>query len=325
LVLKRNIVCLSLLAAVQSLAPCWSTGPQEGKDQRVLHFPEKRSLGTIFVVPPDRPVMSKAYWHNGLAAIGEVRVPKKANLLLRVGYAAIQDPSALAAQSTVGFAGLDLSRVEANDMTVGAISDFTSLKALDLRDTSVTDKGIKSLTKLKNLEDLIIGGTAITDLGLSLILPISTLKYLCVDRTAVSFIKSKNIQQCPHLQRLSAKGCRISDESMIAFSHLPSLSQLDLCSNPKVTAGALMQLNAVPTLHTIYLEDTGVTARDLPVVLKLCARSPALTRISVSGRSFTAANLMQWRHALPRVTILSGQYQGDNNLDARQIIVPDGY
>jgi hypothetical protein len=320
--LKRNIARLFFFLAAISLAPGYPAGPADADHEKIIHFPDKTSLGTFFVVPPGHSVQAKSNWPNARPAKGIVHVPQGSNIALRVSYTAIEDPSLLLAYGPDGFAGLDFSRVEADDKTVARLGELTGLRSLDLRDTEITNQGLNSLAKLKNLEYLLLDGTAISDVGLSSVFPIHTLATLSLDRTAVSLSKATNIQQCEHLQSLSARGCRIADEGMAALSNLSDLQILDLSSNPKITTNGLLQLSALKKLRHLCIEDTAITSKDLPVIQKMTRLMPSLRRITLRGKSFTDAKTTQWQQAFPHLKIVASQEKEEVKKDAPEIFAP---
>lgn len=323
--LNRNILRFVLCLFVVSTASSFAAGTNDARDpksERIVHFPDSTSLGSLFVLPPEHSIIPKNWWRNSRPARGTISVPKNANLALRVDYDAIQDPSLLTANGPDCFVTLDCSRVEADDKTVAKLSELTGLRALDLRQTDVSDQGLKPLSRLRNLEFLLLDQAVITDRGLSSLLPLPSLKTLSVNQTAISFKGVTSIQQCKQLESVSARGCRITDEGLASFSHLPELRSLDLTSNPKVTANGLLQLSASKKLKFLDLENTAINAKDLPVIQKLKQAIPSLRRVVLCDASFTKEKAQEWQHALPRMQLLISQDNAGAKQDARVIFAP---
>jgi hypothetical protein len=97
--------------------------------QTVLHFPDRLSLGELYLVSDQYPAASKGAEVQRFVgkATGLVSVPKGSKLLLRVSDAATQQPSFLTANGPCAFAGLDFINVKADDKAMAKIGALTGL------------------------------------------------------------------------------------------------------------------------------------------------------------------------------------------------------
>jgi Leucine-rich repeat (LRR) protein len=268
---------------------------------RILHFPERVSLGKLLYQPQyasllaDKTKLGKAQ--------GAVTVPKLANLWLEVGYAAAQDPSLLTAYSPDFFAGLDLRKVEIDDATLAKWAALKGLQALDLTDAGISDLGLKSLSGLNKLAALDLTGTLITNQGLASLATLPALTFLTLDRTKIGDKGLPVLQQCHHLQNLSLSRCSITDDGLASIAKCQDLHNLVLNYNPQITAKSLLRLSSLKQLNYLSVRTTGLTAADLPVIQNLCRQLPYLSRLAVRDKSFTEAAIRQWQQALPNVTL----------------------
>jgi hypothetical protein len=269
---------------------------------RTLHFPDHTSLGVLYWLPPECKVRVDSKQSSKVGeAKGVVGVPKRANLLLKVGNFAANDPSLLTAYGPNFFAALNFGAVDTDDKTLAKISELTGLQALDLRESDLSDQGLKGLSKLKKLEELYLSRTSVSDQGLDWLLPLGSLKKLVLDQTKISNNGLKSIQKCRNLQDLAMSNCHITDAGLASLATLSELTSLELDSNKGITAKGLMQL-AGSKLIWLSIRDTSVTAKDLPVVEKLSEKIPSLKFITVNGKSFTSAAVREWQFALPHIS-----------------------
>ncbi len=273
--------------------------PSAANEEKVLHFPDRTSLGLLQFMPRKR---------NKVEALGTVRVPKMTRIYLKVGYAAGQDPSLLTAYGPDCFTGLDFSRVETDDTTVAKISVLSGLRSLDLRDADLSVEGIKSVSKMKNLEDLKLERTPVTDQCLAWLIPLRSLKRLSVDQTKITDDGLRNIQKCTKLETLGISHCHITDAGLRSLATLPELKELELSGNPGITAKGLLQLTDLKKLKALRIRQT-VTAKDLQIIKMLSQKVPSLHYIEVKDRSFTSAAMWKWQQALPNVAVEVAQSQ----------------
>lgn len=96
---------------------------------------------------------------------------------------------------------LNLSGTNANNVSLEAIQELTSLEALNLADTKVNSKGMKYLKKLTNLEELNVAKTLVADDGLEELVDLKKLKKLNVLGSLASGMGLKNA--IPGLQVIS--------------------------------------------------------------------------------------------------------------------------
>lgn len=275
-----------------------------GDELRILHFPEKTSLGTLYCYPADWSVYKG---RRGCRKVGEargtVRVPQGARLLLHVGYAAAQNPSLLTAYGADFFAGLEMGKVETDDTTINKISELTGLQSLDLRESELTDQGVIQLSKLKNLEELNLGRTDVTDKGAVALAVLRSLNDLTLNQTRISDNALKSIQKCRNISRLYLSDCHLTDAGLPSIASLTQLTQLILDGNKGITATGLLQLSSLKSLKRLYVRDTAITAKDLKAIEKLKKEIPALNFISLNDKSFTPLVVSQWQAALRPVAV----------------------
>ena len=230
-----------------------------------------------------------------------MRVPKTANLALKVSYAAVTDPTLLSAYGPDFFAYLDFSKVETDDRVFAVISKLTNLQALNLDGADLSNQGLKDLSNLRQLQYLYLSRSGITDRTLEW-LPTGSLEQLISNQTKISDRGLKSIQKCRDLRKLNLSDCHITDAGLPSIATLTELEELDL-SNTKITAKGLLQLIGLKKLLSLSVRNTLITAEDLPVVKQLCQKMPSLNSIEIGGKSFTIPVVAHWQQSIPHVAL----------------------
>ncbi len=333
---KRSIALLFLF-----LTALWTDTNYQvaiAANKTVLHFPDRSSLGELYVVSdqypaglyPGGPNSTKQPLVVGKAS-GLVSVPKTAKLLLQVGDGGAQHPSLLTTNGPSAFAGLDFGSVKPDGQTMEKIGELTGLQALQLDVSHLPEQALMPLGKLKNLEYLSLAETATIDRELQWLVPLGSLKYLVLKGTKISDTGLKNIQKCRRsLRTLGLDGTNISDNELPiidkcenlqflsitnskssitdaglrSLTNLSELSDLRLNGNPRITAKGLLQLTGLKKLKTLRLRQTAITAKDLQI-MKLLSQKMSLKTLVLEDGSFTSGEVKRWHQALPHVLTIA--------------------
>jgi hypothetical protein len=219
-------------------------------EQRILRFPHRRSLGTLFVAPLSQPeeweLLSQVRglivnpdnhpikWEWLEEARGRVMVPLGVKLKLKISGRGSGSLSALQTLDPLDLHTLDLSRSEITDVSLAHMSHMIGLKVLELTATNITDEALVHLQNLVNLQGLGLSHCQITGHGLT------------------------NLQRLKDLRELWLSGAQLGDTELDYIQTFSSLVQLGL-SGTQITDKGLPKLAALSALTRLYLFNTPVT------------------------------------------------------------------
>ena len=254
--------------------------------QRVLRFPEDRSLGEVYVRNPesgDAPAYRMDQWrwaswvHLG-AAKGAVTVPAGQDVRLAVdGVSALRDLSPLAALGADDLDELTISywgppQLLADGAILAHLSHLTGLEALTLERIPVTHPQLALLTGLRTLRHLSIR-CSLPQPGLP-----STLQ---LDEACLAQLAGLST-----LESLCLAGADLSDPGVARLVRLSRLSELELWS-PQLNGSGLAALQELPSLRYLRLGGPGLTESCLPTLAGL----RALRRLDLRDLEITDTGL----------------------------------
>ncbi|MBS1997302.1 MAG: hypothetical protein JSS86_13370 [Cyanobacteria bacterium SZAS LIN-2] len=224
---------------------------------RVIIFPEKSSLGEVYLVVP---TPSSHYWSKEssrrpfAAARGRVSIPAGSTVRLSVMYEGGMDTTPLRNLRGDDIQSLDLTRVEFHRDTGKNLSRMTGLKELTASDTDAGDEFARDLLPLQGLQCITLNRTTLSDKGL---------QYLA---------------QLKNLKILSLSYNDIGDEGIARLGNLKGLESLHL-HKARLTDAGLKALEGLKNLHHLTLTDTRITDAGLASI----ARMDALTYLTIDG------------------------------------------
>ncbi|HEV3303483.1 MAG TPA: protein kinase [Planctomycetaceae bacterium] len=164
----------------------------------------------------------------------------------------------------------DLTRLEAlwmpgtllTDAGLAHLRAFKKLRILNLSHQPVTDAGLINLQTLSDLRQLILDQTRLTDAGLAPLKGLTRLSLLDVGQTQVTEAGLADIQGFKNLRVLGLNGlARVTDRAIPRFLHLPSLRSLDLRDTHVSARGFEVLKAASPNLSINWSEPNVLTAR----------------------------------------------------------------
>ncbi|MHC4397246.1 MAG: leucine-rich repeat domain-containing protein [Planctomycetota bacterium] len=254
---KRIVLVLMVVFG----AVCSSQAAGAESKERILHFPEERSLGALYVQDEniERRIKTFHYWIDGTEekwgylgeATGDVTVPAGKRLSLRVSKTACKDLSPLSVLGPDDLYELSLSFKPASDRCMPHLAGLTGLKVLGLGKTNVTSKGIRFIKEMKSLEHLSL--ERIGNAGLADVAGLKSLKRLCVWKENLVTNKGLAVlEKLSSLEELMLGGKRIGDDGLVHLAKLPRLSYLSLWGEGFSDAG-LAHLKNVPSLKILHI------------------------------------------------------------------------
>ena len=166
---------------------------------------------------------------------------------------------------------LVLTNAEISDHGMSHLSGLTELRELDLQCTGISDEGWSHSPRMERLEELNLSFNAITRLDLQ---SLKALTYLSIDGLP---LKSLRLGDLPALEgQLLLRDLDLEDVRVVA---VPKLERIYL----KDCEFDSLCLEGLDGLQTLYLQNAGVTDRDLEQVAS-CSR---ITDLRLSGPGIT--------------------------------------
>ncbi|MCC6695412.1 MAG: M48 family metalloprotease [Candidatus Hydrogenedentes bacterium] len=312
-----SIVALTTVVLPLLVAFVSSVSSAQELPERVLYFPEDRSVGTVqgrwaqqdYGEVPWRPDHN-AGWTNLGDARGLVTVPE--NVVVKLTVAG-RDLSYLLDLDPDAVFYLDCRFKELTNDDVAPIAALTGLRALDLSDNpGLTGEALGQLGGLQELEWLDFDRTPISDLPPGAIEQFPNLRYIaghfqhyaddvlrqlgglpeieyvCIKAGVVTADGLRHLGGKSTLRGLVLDNVELTDEALAALDSVPNLVYLDLRKNPSLTDEGLRHLAALPNLTHLNLEKCQIT--DIGVAHLVNNR--ALQEIYLSNTPVTEASLV---------------------------------
>lgn len=267
---------------------------KEGK-QRVIHFPDKFSMGNLYTRPRTYGPLKSCGLAQGIKRFGLSDL-----IELRPSWVVCEAPQLFDGLSPDDLDGINFQNVPTlDDDVLKHVAKLKNLRDLNLTSTNITDAGLSYLLSLPKLENLQLSSTYISGDGISSLRNLKSLSqlmlnYLDLDERALDYLRSG-----PPLAILELKNTGLDDDDLKALSNLKSLALLRLQSNRGIKGEGLKYLVSDPELYSIDLRDTGI-GPDCTQYLKLM---PKLNTITVSRKHLNPADIAKIKHDLPKVKV----------------------
>ena len=255
-------------------APSGAASDKPTAGTRVIHFPQDRALGRLWLQVRPFPTeyrLGSPYFGGGNdewqylgSAQGDMVVPADKPVWLDVAVSALHDLSPLEELGSHDLYGLEIfwpeDAVQNPDATIMAhLKRLVGLKVLKLVGSNVTANGLRYINDFKELEQLLIGTGSIGDAGLFRLEGLESLEVLSV----------------------MGKPDTFTDAGLASLAKLASLRELRIRLDGNAGAG-LMHLANVPSL--VYLELVGPVYGDN--ALRYLKNVKSLRRLMLFGSDF---------------------------------------
>ncbi|MHC4889984.1 MAG: leucine-rich repeat domain-containing protein [Planctomycetota bacterium] len=230
--------------------------------ERVVHFPEDKSIGRCFLVEP-QPEQT-CLWHRVLVwpktdvghIRGDVTVPTGRILRLDVWDSGPKAHEALANLGPDDVQILNFYQCKkADDRMLSAASRLTGLKVLFLGQGRFTLKGLKHLVAFRELRALQLPGDVPVE-SLELIRKLTSLRYLSIGGPELTDVKMAKVGQLPWLTQLNIGGSKVG-KGLAHLKGFKSLWFLSLAAmrNEHIDKH-LAHLAELTTIEELNLSDT---------------------------------------------------------------------
>jgi hypothetical protein len=257
---------------------------------RVLHFPNSRSLGKLFLIEEDLSFLSGSGEEEKGDAQGTVRVvvPEGWFLELRMSPEASTDLSGLSMISRNDLQAISLYNTQVTDKELSHLQKLTGIQSIDLSSTKINGAGLVYLNRLQRLNRLNLSYTGVTDAGLAHLTQIPSLQSLNLSKTKISDHALNIVKELPRLQDLNLYYTNVGDAGLQRIQQLAQLQSLDI-GWTRVTDAGLAYLTRLTQLRKLGLDSTKISDVGLQ---KLHAAS-GLQRLSLNDVSITEDGVKQ--------------------------------
>lgn len=285
---------LSLLPAI--------AGTEAVAKERIINFPEKSSIGKLYLMPQNTSLLGTVKDTFFADAIGKVRVPDGQRTLLKGDYELRDDLRPLLKLKADDIDYLNLSKLPISDSQTKYLRHLTGLQRLDLEGADISDEALKDIGTLKQLKSLSISKTLINGSGFKYLTGLIELAEL---QAGFINLKESNLASLLKLKRLRSlklAATQITEESTKYVGKIQSLEHLKLSSNNRINDRAIANLVGLSNLALLNLRDTGVTIASVESLIKM----KNLRTLELSERLFSKNQRKVLKQQLPKCRIKFG-------------------
>lgn len=274
------LVCLSGLTLAlgvnrHRMEPLLRTEPTAPKnvplENRVLHFPDDRSVGLISIRKPIGYDINTTYtnWTFLAAAVGQVEIPAQHQVQLSLRKDAAHDLRFLNHLNPNDIQQLSIRSDQIRDGDLRHLSHLTGLNTLWLNGTKISDRGLVVLGRLERLCELGLDSTSISNEGVAHLSQLPSLRYIGLAYTQITDRGVATLSQQPGLEGLNLGHTQVSDEGLQHLSVVQGLRHLYLDGCSAVTDAGLSPLSSLTSLEKLSLTGSSITNAGLPTLAPL--------------------------------------------------------
>jgi len=221
-------------------------------------------------------------WDRVMAA-GTVRLPTNSLLQINVRFDGLEKMQTLDCLKQCRVSQFSAATLDFEDRHMKYLKAFKDLQIVDFEDTLITDASLPFLGSLKKLIALRLLKTNITGVGFDHLKNLTLLKELKLEGSDIkpgTIFKLKSLM--PQLTSLDIARISITKEDTAILKSLKSAKFLNLSTNKNIDNNSIKYLSGLNDLRSLALDDTSVTDKCLPDLLKL----PSLCYVVVRGKTF---------------------------------------
>lgn len=291
---------IALLMA--SIIPAASSAGFAGVANKVVKFPEQKSVGSIVdmgVVARQLPGDIRKYPTK--LARGVQVYPADHSLHLELNYHGASDLSWLDRMDKDALASIDFNKLVIKPDDYKYLARLDGLSRIILINTEVGDKELEQIAKIKNLKDLSISKTNVTGTGLKYLSQAKSLKRLDLSFDPLSEIQLKAIGDMSNLETLFIANCSLTNGSLYYLAKAPRIRRLALGFNKDISDNGVELLARFPRLAKLEIQGTSITYNGLVAL----AKRRKLASLRLSAESFSEQQLNHLRKLMPGCDIKS--------------------
>lgn len=268
---------------------------------RVLEFPEKYSIGRLYVF--DKLDLTTYVIETNNATVrkhaqGRLSIPQKGYSFLIGNYVLGESLEPLQNLHGNDLQALKLNKLTFKEDDLKYLTKMTGLQRIELDSTDVGDQGLKSLAKLPNLVYITLARSLVTGKTLADLAPLKRLTDLQLGHNAISDGNLEGVASIQSLKAFRVQSCQIKDRDLEPISRLKNLESLTLHENKKITDNGLKYLAKMPKLHYLDVGQTSITLNGIKA-LKNCP----IYSLRFSLGQFQKEELAQLKTIFPKASI----------------------
>ena len=244
-----------------------ASNPAGGRRELLLKFPERESIGRLYVMRT--PLRSDSRGMKFLTSAKDqvkIQLNPDEKILLEFSGAAFLRPQLLDGVDLsqvdclrVQFDSLDEEEKSRSDLLIGHLSNLEKLIWVDVGRSDITDKGAERLLKNGSLQFFGAINTYIKGKFFRGAAVLPNLQSIEIINSSLSPDIGTYLARMPKLSNANLKSAGINDYAVTALSKSTSLRSLALGGNPSITDKSMPALAKMIKLRALTLEDTRVT------------------------------------------------------------------
>lgn len=243
---------------------------QAKQGEIILPFPKEKGYGTLSKVVREGLLETNAKKTPLGEAKGTIKLPADTLVFYEAGPRFFQNPRVLQgfppesiAYIKMQFTAMEDAEEKLCDKAISSLRHLSGLRAANFDKSDTTDEGVAQLAGMPKLRAISTTETMVRG---------DCLKSLasCPNLSMVRFgaIQMKNeslryLKDLKALKRLVVNRCGIDSQGVKYIAMCPTLTQLDISNNPKISDADVLKLKVLKRLEYVNLRDTGVTIQGI--------------------------------------------------------------
>jgi len=249
----------------------------------VFNFPSPAVAEILCAMPVKAKDGRLGVHWNRVMAQGPVRLPVNRSLSMNLRFDGLEKMAALDCLKQCQVRQFSAAALDFEDRHTAYIKVFKNLEVVDFNDTLITDASLPILASFPKMGALRLVKTNITGVGFD---HLKDLKYLTELKLEGASIKPGMIfklkSKMPQMINLNISRISITREDTAILKTLRDVKFLSLSTNTNINDETMKYLAGLDNLHTLTIDDTSVTEKSLPILLKL----PGLRYVVVRDKTF---------------------------------------
>ena len=263
--------------------------------ERVLHFPEDRSVGTLMVRDWNSEGAWRMFGRGGYGASdaeGVVTVREGKDLLLSLDRRRVQDLSFLAGIGEDDLQFLYLSGESGRTIPAPTGTIFLS-------NPTITDADLRFIRRLRSLRELNLVGVKMSDFGFTQLSALTSLEILDIYEMEIGDAGMEQIGNLTSISELHIGKSNLTDKGLAEIGRLHSLRKLVIWETPHISDAGLMHLQSLTQLEYLDLRSTPISDRGLVHLQSI----RSLKRLLLQGIQITPNGVASLKAALPNTQV----------------------
>lgn len=246
------------------------------KEQRVLKFPSRFSMGNLYRVNAIPPFDSNPKGYPFGEARYVVKIPRGMLIKFEPNGNFYRHPELILSLPhdafdlmRIRFTSMDVSEERMCDQSLSYLHHFSTLKIIDCDCSDTSDQGAAFLSAVPSLSVVSFNDTLVRGSCLSQLVACKNLSFIRFGGTAVNNSDFRYLKQFPKLGRLGCKRAGLNNAGVEHIGNCPNLFNLDIAENPNVDDRAIPHLLKLKKLQDLNLYHTGISAKGVLQLARL--------------------------------------------------------